>query len=173
MLKPPAGEMTAATPAGGGAACPGWLPRRRKESSAKETRVSNRPLRGELFESISINFQSRPGAVWGALVVLPCSGPTLSCRRLKGLLEENLTLLHIRHNKSAASPRRGIVTNRAPTQSASSVRRAFSKGSAVSILSRIVLRLDSSVSVRAWLWRLRINVPDSGPSRDMRFSHLL
>jgi len=54
MPKPPAGETTGATPAGGGAASADWLPKRRKESRTKETRVPNRHLAGELLEFIGI-----------------------------------------------------------------------------------------------------------------------
>ena len=52
--KPPAGTVTGATPAGGGAASAGWLPKTSKESRTKETRVSNRHPDGELFEFIGI-----------------------------------------------------------------------------------------------------------------------
>src|SRR5438128_10357209 len=54
MPKPPAGTVTGATPAGGGTASAGWLPKRRKESRARETRVSSRHLHGELVEFIGI-----------------------------------------------------------------------------------------------------------------------
>src|SRR5882724_5055232 len=54
MPKPPVGEMTGATPAGGGAASPHWLLKTRNESRTKEIRVPPRHLRGELFEFIGI-----------------------------------------------------------------------------------------------------------------------
>src|SRR5436309_11602126 len=44
ILKPPAGEMTDATPVGGGAARPGWIPSTRKESRTKQIEISARPL---------------------------------------------------------------------------------------------------------------------------------
>ena len=44
MLKPPAGAMTDATPAGGGAARPGWFPKRSKESRMKQIEISARPF---------------------------------------------------------------------------------------------------------------------------------
>ena len=56
MLKPPAGTMTGATPAGGGAASAGWLPKTRKarRRRTKETGVSNLHLAGELIECFGI-----------------------------------------------------------------------------------------------------------------------
>src|SRR2546425_1285130 len=54
MPKPPVGEMTGATPAGGGAARPDWLPKTRKDSKTKEIRVLTRHLGRELFEFIGI-----------------------------------------------------------------------------------------------------------------------
>ena len=46
MLKPPAGEMIAATPAGGGAARPGWIPRSKKENRPKQIEILLRPFGG-------------------------------------------------------------------------------------------------------------------------------
>src|SRR5881394_1957078 len=54
MLKPPAGTLTGATPAGGGTASPDWLPKMRKQSRTKETSGSTRHLRAGLFEFIDI-----------------------------------------------------------------------------------------------------------------------
>src|SRR5438094_6075799 len=54
MPRPPVGVTTGATPAGGGDARPGWLPKTRKESRTTETRVSTRQLGAKIFELINI-----------------------------------------------------------------------------------------------------------------------
>src|SRR5437016_320380 len=55
--------------------------------------------------------------------------------------------------------RRGTFTNSGPTQTTQSMRRAFSKVSAVSILSRIVQGLDSTQAVNA---SVSVSVRESG-----------
>src|SRR5882724_10597357 len=49
ILKPPAGEMTGAMPAGGGDARPGWFPKTRKETRTRENEILTRPTGGASF----------------------------------------------------------------------------------------------------------------------------
>src|SRR5262245_54165183 len=61
MPKPPDGTTTGATPAGGGAASAGWLPKTSKKSRTKKTTVSHRHLNGGLVEFIDINGKCSKG----------------------------------------------------------------------------------------------------------------
>ena len=71
--------------------------------------------------------------------------------------------------------RRGISTNSGPIQAAQSVLRAISKVSAVSILSRIVERLDSAQAVNAsvcgWFATQDEKLWTSVCRSELKFSH--
>lgn len=106
MPKPPAGETTGATPAGGGDASPGWLRETRKESKTREIRVLTRHFGGELIEfmgilsKVSFKGECRLDCTGG----VNFSGPTLICEGLKASLMSERPMLPIRHNKSATIP---------------------------------------------------------------------
>jgi hypothetical protein len=71
-------------------------------------------------------------------------------RRLEILPDEYLILAaHIRHNDSATSPTERDLHELRANSDTQSLRRAFSKLSAVSILSRIAQGLDSTQAVNA------------------------
>ena len=106
MPRPPVGEMTGATPAGGGDARPGWLPKTRKESRAKEIKALTRHLGGESVEFIGILSKV---SIEGEFR-LDCRGVLLFLDQLflseglKSSLVATCPVLPIRHNKSATSP---------------------------------------------------------------------